>query len=438
MKKQDNATNKAITKLSSSKFNRRRFMNLTLTGSALTLANMGLVTKVFAANKTVKIGLNIPQTGDYAPWGLPGLFGCQIIADDLNAKGGVTIGKDKYKIEVIGYDHAYNTEKALQGFKKLAYGDKVKIVMMLGGSTVAAVLPSSTRRKVLTSTLLPSDITKKSRYLVAPCETHPLYNVTGVVWLAKNFPKAKTAVICTTNDIEYGKQSAATYQAAFEVAGIKVLKTQFHGFDVTDFAPIVRSLLATKPDIFCMATDVYTTPLVEQLYQQGFKGKIISCTLDGYQDVIAKTSTKFVEGLVFQFPDFDDPALTPDKVTFPNPKEFFATFNERHSGQWSAVAWEYPSILLSWIEAAKKAGSVEPSKVLKAMLSGEASHTFGKAKWWGKKLWGRDQALVGDWPVVVIKNGKARIQEYLSVYDWVEENTDVLIKYMKKNDIRTV
>lgn len=421
------------------KMTRRRFMintGLLVLGSALGTA---CGAESSEESDVVKIGLNIPMTGDYAPWGLPGLYGCEIVAENINANGGVTIGGKARKIEIVGFDHGYDTDKALQGYKKLVLEDKVQMVMMLGGSTVASILPESNKQNMLTSTLLPSDITPDTPNLVAPCETHPLYNVTGVEWLAKNFPDAKTAVICTTNDIEYGQQSAATYQAAFEVAGIEVLETTFHGFDVADFAPIVSSLLALNPDVFCMATDVYTTSLVEQLFHQDFKGKIISCTLDGYQDVIAKTSQEFVEGLIWQFPDFDDPALTSANTNFPDPAGFYQTFEEKHAGEWSAVAWEYPSILISWVEAAEKADSVDPQAVLKAMLDNPTpTHTFKNAEWWGKDLWGRDQAAVGDWPVVTMQNGKATIQEFLSVRDWLEQHSDVLVKHMKAAGLTTV
>ncbi len=420
------------------RFGRRRFL-----GASLAVACAGLASSFprvsLAASKVVKLGMNIPMTGDYAPWGLPGLYGCQIVAKNINAAGGVKIGGDNYIIEMVAYDHGYDTEKAVQGYKKLVLQDDAKMVMMLGGSTVAAVMPFANRRKMLTTTLLPSDITPDTPTLVATCESHPLYNVTGVEWLAAKNPNAKTAVIITTNDIEYGKQSAATYRAAFEVAGIKVVDTNFHGFDVVDFAPIVSSLLANKPDVFCMATDVYTTPIVEQLYHQGYKGKIVSCTLDGYPDVIAKTSKEFVEGLVFQFPDFDDPALDKPSILFPDPAGFDAAFNKDHAGEWSAVAWEYPAILINWKEAAEAAGSVEPGPVLEAMKANKApAHAFGPGKWWGSQLWGLDNAVVGDWPVVAINDGKARIQEFLSVYDWLRKHTDLLKKHMRALDLRTV
>ena len=419
-------------------FTRRDLLRFSVAG-AFAAGTSALPTSLLAANKTVKIGMNIPMTGDYAPWGLPGLYGCQIIADDINAGGGVEIGGDKYNIEMVAYDHGYDTEKAVQGYKKLVLQDKVKMVMMLGGSTVASVLPWAQRRKMLTTTLLPSDITEDSDYLIATCESHPLYNVTGVEYLAENFPQAKTAAIVTNNDAEYGLQSAATYKAAFEVAGIEVIDVNLHGFDISDFAPIVSSVLAKKPDIFCMATSFYVTPLMEQLYHQGFKGKIISCTLDYYDEIIAKTSREFVDGTIFQFPDFDDPMLNDPGVNFPNPGEFDAKFRKAHPNDWSAVSWEYPAILLNWIEGARAAGSIEPTDVLKALKSAKKPEfVFGDGRWWGSQLWGQDNAVVGRWPVVVVEGGKARIKEYRSVSGWLDKNKAVLIKHMKELGLRTV
>lgn len=417
--------------------NRRTFLKQAAAGATVASASSLLPMKAFSA-ETLTVGMNIPMTGDYAPWGLPGLYGCEIIANDINAAGGVDIGGKNYQINVASYDHGYDTEKALQGMKKLVLEDDAKMVMMLGGSTVAAVLPWATRKKVLTTTLLPSDITPDSDYLFATCESHPLYNVTGVEWLAREFPKAKTAAIVTNNDAEYGLQSAATYLAAFEVAGIDVIDTNLHGFDVTDFAPIVSSVLAKKPDIFCMATSFYVTPLMEQLYHQGFEGKIISCTLDYYDEIIAKTSKEFVNGTIYQFPDFDDPKLLDEGVTFPDPGKFDADFRKDHPNDWSAVAWEYPAILLNWIENAKTAGSVEGADVAAALTSNKQAFVFGGGDWWGSQLWGQDNALVGRWPIVVIEDGKARIQEYGNVAGWLAANKDVLIKHMKALGLRTV
>ena len=75
-----------------SSMNRREF----LSKSALGVAGVALGGSIpgisNAANETVTLGMNIPMTGDYAPWGLPGLYGCDIIAKNVNDAGGVAIG----------------------------------------------------------------------------------------------------------------------------------------------------------------------------------------------------------------------------------------------------------------------------------------------------------------------------------------------------------
>ncbi len=417
---------------------RRKFLKQVAAGATTATAASIIPSRAYSANKTLTVGMNIPMTGDLAPWGLPGSYGCEIIANNINAAGGVRIGGETYDINVATYDHGYDTAQAVQGMKKLVLEDDAKMVMMLGGATVGAVLPWATRKKVLTTTLLPSDITPESKYLVATCESHPLYNVTGVEWLARNFPDAKTAVIVTNNDAEYGLQSTATYKAAFEVAGIEVVDTNLHGFDVTDFAPIVSSVLAKNPDIFCMATSFYVTPIMEQLYHQGFQGKIISCTLDYYHEIIAKTSVDFVNGTIFQFPDFDDPALADDRINFPDAAGFDAAFRKDHPNDWSAVAWEYPVILLNWIENAQASGSVESEVVANYMTSNHQRFVFGGGNWWGASLWGLNNVLIGGWPVVVVEDGRARIQEFGNLALWLDENTSVLIRHMKDLGLRTV
>ena len=173
--------------------------------------------------------------------------------------------------------------------------------------------------------------------------------------------------------------------------------------------------------------------LTLEAHAQGFKGQIISCTADNYQALVERTGKAFMEGFIFQFPDFDDPRLNDPGVNFNRPNEFYEEYNERFPGTWSAVSWEYVSILGLWRSAIELAGTVEPVSVLAAMKSGgRGAHAFGQAEWWGRELFGIDNALVGDWPVVVIRNGKARIAEFRSTIDWCKKHGDLLERHMRE------
>ncbi len=412
---------------------RRGFLRGSAAGLAAgAAAGVSGARRSLAADKTVKIGFMAPLTGEVAAWGLPGLYGCEIWAEWVNSAGGIEVGGERYQVEFVSYDNEYAPDKARTGAQKLIHEDEVKFIMMLGGDTMPPVVEISNRTGMLVSTLLPSDLTPDTPNLIAPCEVHPIYNVTGVDWLAETRPELKTAVICAQDDA-LGRPSVATYLAAFEAAGIQMAaEPLFFDIATTDFAPVMTSLLASNPDILCLDTCYadFVHPLTEQAYQQGFKGQMISCTADFYDQMIAKTSAEFLEGFIFQFPDFDDPALNQDFINFQRPNDFFNEYAQRWPGEWGAVSWEYASIMDLWRSGAEAAGSVEPQDVLAAMKAGgTGKHAFGEAKWWGKELFGIDNALVGNWPVVVIENGKAVIKEFRSIPAWWDKNKDIMIKH---------
>ena len=259
----------------------------------------------------VNIGFLAPLSGQVESWGLPGLHGCRIWEDWLNKNGGLLINGRRYPIKIVEFDCGYDPEKARQGARHLVEQHDVKLLMMLGGDTIAQIRDYLTRRKLLTSTLLPSDLSPDTPYLIAPSELHPIYNVTGVEWLAQTKPQLGSVAICSQVD-ELGLPSLATYRAAFKAANIHITKEIQYDPGTTTAAGIVQPMLDSGADILCWCTSY--TPMVhamtEYAHAKGFKGQIISCTLDYYDQLVARTSAEFMEGFVFQFPDFVDEKMT--------------------------------------------------------------------------------------------------------------------------------
>ncbi|MCP5087643.1 MAG: ABC transporter substrate-binding protein [Rhodobacteraceae bacterium] len=416
---------------------RRGFLRSSATMAGATAVASTFGVQANAADKTIKIGFLAPLTGPVSAWGKPGLSGCEIWAEQVNAAGGIKLSDGDYQVEFVGYDNEYDPAKARTGATKLIREDGVSFIMMLGGDTWPGAQPVADKTGMLFSTLLPSDLAPDTQTLLAPVEVHPIYNVTGVQWMAETYPNLKTAVMCAQDDA-LGLPSVATYLAAFEAAGIEMLDDPLL-FDpaTTDFAPVVTKLISNNPDVVCLDTcySDYVHPIAEQLFQQGYKGQIISCTADFYDQMIAKTSKEFMEGFIFQFPDFDDPALNSDQINFKDPNGFFAEYNKRFPGEWGAVSWEYAAVMDLWKAAAEKAGTADPEAVLAAMKEGgKGKHAFGEADWWGKDLFGIDNALVGDWPVVVIEDGKATIKGFGNIPEWYDKHGDLLKKHMAAYD----
>jgi branched-chain amino acid transport system substrate-binding protein len=382
----------------------------------------------------LKIGLLAPLTGPLKAWAVPGVNGSLIWIERINAAGGLKVGSRRYMLELVQYDTMYQPDRALQGARKLIVEDGVKLILMIGGDDLTVdVRRLVAQHRMLVATLLPSDLSPDAPTLVAPSEVHPIYNVTGVEWLKRTKPELKTAALCAQRDL-LGLPSIATYRAAFEAAGIEVVAERLFEPDTSDFGPIVDELMAKNPDILCWDTayEPFVHALTIEAYKRGFRGQLLSCTCDNYPELIRRTSPEFMEGFVFQFPDFDDPRLNEGHVNFEEPGAFYDEFCRRFPGTWSAVSWEYASTLELWKSAVQRARTFEPFSVLAAMkVGGIGQHAFGEARWWGKDLFGIDNALVGDWPVVAIVNGKARIQEFGSIADWWSKHRSILVKHMR-------
>ncbi|SUZ32713.1 hypothetical protein ROE7235_02475 [Roseibaca ekhonensis] len=381
----------------------------------------------------VKIGMLVPLSGPAVSWGLPGYQGCQIWEDWLNRAGGLLIQGRRYPVRVIARDWGGDTTASMNAARELIVQDGVSLLMLLGGDHVAALRGLLNEHRVLASTLLPSDLSPDARYLIAPSEVHPVYNVTGVDWIGRHCPELRRVDVCSQRD-GFGLPSLATYRAALKASGHTLCKEVQYAPDDTDVAGIVQPMLDETPDLLCWCTSY--TPMVhamtEYAHAQGFRGKILSCTLDQYERLVARTSTEFMEGAIFQFPDFDDPALAEKAFFFNQPHSFYAEYQDRFPDSWSAVSWEYVAILDIWHAAVEKVGALNAAAVLAAMKQmGKVNHAFGPAEWWGERVFGISHALVGDWPVVRITEGKARIVEFGSVRGWLDRHESLLEAEMR-------
>lgn len=396
---------------------------------ALNLAVSGRLRRFdIGVAEPVRIGFLAPLSGPAQSWGLPGAMGCRIWVDWINRAGGLFLGGRRHPVELAEVDSGADPVQAVRGARWLVQDQGVRFLLTLGGDTLRPVMRYLTDQKILTATLLPSDLSPDTPYLIAPSEIHPLYNVTAVEWLATARPGLRRVALCSQMDA-VGLPSLATYRAAFAAAGIAVVHEVRYRPDETGAEAMVAAMLAPGPDILCWCTsyEPMVHALTEAAHQAGFRGQIVSCTADNYPRLIARTSQAFMEGFLFQFPDFDDPALRERAFFFNRPAAFWQEYNRRFPGSWSAVSWEYVAALDLWHSAVESAGGIAPVSVLAAMKrSGRVETVFGEADWGGQDLFGIDNALIGDWPVVRIEGGKARIVAFGSIRGWLKRNRDRL------------
>jgi len=382
----------------------------------------------------LRIGFLVPLSGAQEGWGRPGLDGCRIWADGINAHGGLMVAGRRHRVEFTVADSAGDPGQVAAAARAMAERDRVPLVLTLGGDEAAPAFEALMAARVLVSTLLPTDLSPDRPYLIAPAEVHPLFNVTGIDWLVRERPAARRIALASQDDL-MGLPSLAVYRAACEAAGLQIVAEERYAPETGtgEAAGMVARMIAAGADVLCWCSSA--PPMVKALtvaaHAQGFAGEMLSCTGDQYGEMIARTSPGFMERFTFQFPDFDDPALGGMAAFFRRPKEFFDSYNTRFPGAWSAVSWEYAAILDLWHDAVQLAETTGPVSVLAAMKRGrEMTQAFGAARWWGEGIFGIDNALVGRWPVVRIVGGRARIAEFGSVIDWLDRNEALLSRHL--------
>lgn len=416
---------------SPSQFTRRQ----TLIAAGASVATLAMPNIVRAADPKVRVGALLPLTGDLAVWGLPGKIGAEIWAARTNKAGGINIGGTRHEVEVVGFDGQYIAEKTIQGARALLDQD-IKYTMLIGGDDWTAMQDFSNRNKMLTSTLYVTDINPNAQYLIAPVESHPLYFGLGAEYLRKTKPDLKKVALCAQDDTT-GRVACAYWRAGFDAHGFETVADQYFDAATTDFAPVVSSLLASKPEAVSLDTAYpsFALLLVEQLFIQGFKGVILHAGLELLPDMVKQTSKEFMEGSITFFPRFDDRNIGKFAVGYPDPSGFFDEYNKTDPGSWNNTSWEFPACLEVWKDAVEKAGTTDPDALMASMHASAPAHMFGKAVWWGKDLFGVDNALVGQWPIVVVKDGKVDIAEVGDQAAWYETHRDHVIKRFEEEKL---
>ncbi len=99
------------------------------TGVAAAFALALTTGSAFAAEKKLTIGVADALTGGGAVYGLPQANAVRMAADEINAAGGIKVGADNYKIDVIAYDDKANPTEATNAVRKLIDRDGVKYIL---------------------------------------------------------------------------------------------------------------------------------------------------------------------------------------------------------------------------------------------------------------------------------------------------------------------
>ena len=146
---------------------------------------------------TVKIGWFGPATGDSALWGQAELNTVKLMAEQYNAKGGITVGGKKYLVEIVGYDDKGDSVEAVNVAKRLISQDKVVAIVGAQGSGEAipvATIVNGAKVPLVASTATNPKVTVQdsgavNQFMFRACFTDPYQGKTAAYYAFQKLGK---------------------------------------------------------------------------------------------------------------------------------------------------------------------------------------------------------------------------------------------------------
>jgi branched-chain amino acid transport system substrate-binding protein len=261
-----------------------------------------------ASAETLKIGVIAPLTGGGAPWGMAAAQGSKILADDINAKGGLDVGGKKYQVQVVAYDDQYKAADAIAAYKRLTTSDGVKYVVIMTSAATLALRQDVEDDKVvaLTSSYSPKAIGPNDKYLFRLFSTTAEYLPSFAAWMKAN-NKGTRLVVVNPND-ESGWSQNDISSKVYKQSGFDVVSLELFERTQQNFQPMITKIIGLKPDLIDLSSTPPATAglFIRQARELGFQGQFVKTGGAGPKDIIAGAGKAAAEGSINML--YADPA----------------------------------------------------------------------------------------------------------------------------------
>jgi branched-chain amino acid transport system substrate-binding protein len=357
-----------------------------------------------ASEKVVKMGAIFPLSGRGATWGLAAQKAIIVKQKEVNGRGGLNVGGEKYKIEIIWEDDKYNAAAGRMAAEKLVNRDKVKFIHGSQSSAVIlAVQPITEPNKILFL------VNSYAKEVLAPDKPYTFRMVLtsneilqGMYpWMDKTYPKLKKVAFVEPNDAS-GWSIEKDCKRIAELNQFQVVFSQFYERGTSDFYPLLNKLIVQKPDFidFTGAPPGDQALIVKQVRELGYKGKTFSGTTVDPLEFCKIAGIQNAEGHISNTHDLLGAYTTEGQ------KKYHDDYMAIHGKPFDPVTPKYHLYLDILVQAIEKSGSLDPTPVKETMEKTEEWNTiFGAAKFGGKEHYGIQRQIITPVYISEIVNG---------------------------------
>src|SRR3954471_17171298 len=284
------------------------------------------------SGEPIKIGYSMALTGGLAPNGKSALLAQKIWEEDINAKGGL-LGRP---VKLIYYDDQTNPATVPGIYTKLLDIDKVDLI--IGGyatNMLAPAMPVVMQRGKVFIGLLGLGVNTEFKYpkyfVMIPSGPDPKPAFTkGFFEMAMAQNPKPTTVAIVAADQEFSKNASDGARENAKAAKLRVVYDKSYPPSTTDYAPIVRAIAATNPDIVVVCSyPPDSVGIVRAVNEIGFKPKLIGGGMVGPQNASMKAA---LGPLLNGFVNYDFWLPVP-KMNFPGVADLMKKYQNRAAAE---------------------------------------------------------------------------------------------------------
>lgn len=202
-------------------------------------------------SRTVRVACVVPATGGFSGLAKTMEQAARLAVDQVNARGGVTVGSRRLPVKLVLLDSGDTVEGALGAMREAASQSDAAAV--IGGFLSHNAIPMARLAEELH---LP---------LISPGSTHP-ETTRGKSWVwrmpftdrfegrvlaryARQDLRASTAAILANASDDYSRDMAESFRQAFTALGGRITWSLYYEAGRRDFAEAMRHIAAAAPDV---------------------------------------------------------------------------------------------------------------------------------------------------------------------------------------------
>jgi len=349
------------------------------------------------SGEPIKIGFSMALTGGLAPNGKSALLAQKIWEEDINGKGGL-LGRP---VKLIYYDDKSSPAEVPSIYTKLLDIDKVDLIIgPYATAMIAPAMPIVIQRKKTFIGLLGLAVNSEFNYpnyfamIPSGPDAKPAFTKGFFDVAMAQDPKPQTVAIVAA-DQEFSRNAADGARENAQKANLKIVYDKTYPPSTTDFAPIVRAIQATNPDLLNINSyPPDSVGMVRAVNETGFKPKMIGGGMVGLQATAIKTQ---LGPLLNGFTNYDFWLPVP-KMDFPGVADLIKRYQARAGAEgvdplgYYMAPWGYAQlqVLQQAVEGTK---GLDDAKLGDYIRANTFKTVVGDVKFGDKGEWAESRVL---------------------------------------------